>query len=300
MATNYNDEPTEPDAASSPQVSPLGPTIPWVPNAAGAAGAQQDQTIPYNQTVPYPGPYAPPVGGTPTVADPSPAPPFPAPQQWPGTTYPYAPPVVYPRPAPVVAPAPTMVAAPAVRVATRSRPAPSAPVQRVWRLLPLPHILLGIGFILLLAALNIPWGATADGTLVYPQSFPIPFFSDQPDAAGQLAQAIVTTVGMFSLALAGMNYLLMFLNWLVRPIGAAGCATVLLMPLMITLMFVLFVVDGGALIFGAFDPLAGVALAPWQQGFTLTGPHAEIGYYAWYTGVILNAAGMFTQPFVRR
>jgi hypothetical protein len=167
-------------------------------------------------------------------------------------------------------------------------------------LLPAPHILLFVGLILLLAAVNIPWGATADGTLVYAQSFPIPFLSDQPDSAAQLAQSIVTGVVVFSLALAGMNYLLTGLNWLARPLGMAGCATVLLMPLMLGLMFLLLLADGSALIFGAFDPLAGVALAPWQPGFTLNGAHAELGYYAWYSGVILNAAGMLTQPFVKR
>lgn len=153
---------------------------------------------------------------------------------------------------------------------------------------------------LLLAAISIPWGATAGGTLIYARSFSIPLISDQPDASGQLAQSIVTAVAMFSLTLVGINYILTFLNWLARPIGMAGCATALLMPLMLTLMLLLLIVDGGALVFGAFDPLAGVALLPWQPGFTLNGAHAELGYYAWYTGVILNAAGMFTQPFVRR
>ncbi len=316
MATNFNDAPTEPDLSPPPQVPPLGPTIPWTPNAAGAAGAQS------GQTVPYPGPYVPMGGGgsfaPPTVANPQPVypvyPPL-APQQWPGATSQNAPTVVNPQPAPLVpqapawgptprspapasAPAPRVQPTPAASVPRTS--APSAPIERVWRLLPLPHILLGVGFILLLAAVNIPWGATADGTLVYAQSFPIPFLSDQSGAAGQIAQSVVAGVGMFSLTLAGMNYVLTFLNWLARPIGAAGCATALLMPLMLTLMAALLIIDVGALIFGAFDPLVGVALAPWQPGYSLTGAHAELGYYAWYTGVVLNAAGMFTQPFVRR
>ncbi len=253
----------------------------------------------------------------PTAANPSPAYPVPAPQQWPGGASPIAPTVVNLQPAPRRAPpwgsrsgSPIAAPFPAPRAAPRPLPAasapaprvstPSTPAQRVWRLLPLPHILLGVGLILLMAALNIPWGATAGGTLVYAQSFSIPFFSNQPDVAAQLAQDVVTSAGVLSLALAGLNYLLTGMNWLARPIGVAGCATALFMPLMLSLMFLLLMVDGGALIFGAFDPLAGVALAPWQQGFTLNGAHAELGYYAWYTGVILNAAGMFTQPFVRR
>ena len=316
MPTNFNDAQTEPDPTPPPHfVPPLGPTIAWDPNATKAAGWQPGQPPPYSATIPYPGPYAPPGGGGPLaplpIAYPNPAHPAPAPQQWPGGASPNAPTVVNPQPAPIWAPvrAPA-VSVPAPRAAPRTRPAVSAPAprvsvlsipaQRVWRLLPLPHILLGVGLILMMAALNIPWGATAGGTLVYAQSFSIPFFSDQPGVASQLAQDIVTSAGLLSLSLAGLNYLLTGMNWLARPIGGAGCATALFMPLMLCLMFLLLLVDGGALIFGAFDPLVGVALAPWQQGFTLNGAHAELGYYAWYTGVILNTAGMFTQPFVRR
>lgn len=313
MATNFNDAQTEPDMTPPPQVPPLGPTIPWTSNAAGTAGAQS------GQTVPYPGPFAPQGGGgpfaAPTVANPQPMYPSPMPLPWPGATSQNAPTVVNPQPAPLAPQAPAWgptprSPAPASAPAPRARPASaasvprtsssSAPVERVWRLLPLPHILLGVGFILLLAGLNIPWGATAGGTLIYAQSFPIPFFSDQSGVAEQLAQMVVVGIGVISLALAGMNYVLTFLNWLVRPLGVAGCATALLMPLMLTLMLALLIIDGAALIFGAFDPLAGVALAPWQSGYSLNGAHAELGYYAWYTGVILNAAGMFTQPFVRR
>ena len=159
---------------------------------------------------------------------------------------------------------------------------------------------MGVGVILLMAALNIPWGVTSGGSLVYAQSFPIPGFSDQPDAAAQLTQDILTGVAVFSIGLAGLNYFLTLLNALVRPIGGAGCATALLMPVMLSLVALLVIVDGGAFVFGAFDPLAGVVAAPWQQGFTLNGAHAELGYYAWYTGVVLNLVGALTQPFVRR
>lgn len=296
MATNFNDAPTDPDVTPQ-RAAPLGPTIPWNPNVGRAAGAQLGQTAPYSPTVPYPGPPAPPHGGgpsgPPTVANLQPAPPLPAPPQWPAGVGPNAPTIVNPPPTPAGPQAPAWGLAP--RLST-----PSTPARRVWKLLPLPHILLGVGFVLLLAGLNIPWGATTDGMLVYAQSFQIPFLTDQPGAAEQLAQTLVTAVGVFSLTLAGMNYVLTFVNWLSRPMGVAGCATALLMPLMLILMLLLLIVDGGALIFGAFDPLAGVALAPWQTGFTLNGAHAELGYYAWYTGVILNAAGMLTQPFVRR
>ncbi len=310
MATNFNDAPTDPDV-TPPYIPPREQTIPWDPNMAGGRTAQ---TFPDSPTISYPTPYAPPA-----APNSPPAPSAPAPRQWPGSTDQNAPTVVNPQLAPVApqaparAPAPRTppaAPAPAPRRPAPARPAPyspkrgastlSAPVHRLWRLLPLPHALLGLGFLLLLAALNIPWGATSGGTLVYAQSFPIPFFSGQPDAAGQLAQLIVTAVAIFSLTLAGMNYVLTFLNWLSRPIGMAGCATALLMPLMLIMMLLLLIVDGGALVFGAFDPLAGAALAPWQAGFTLLGAHAELGYYAWYTGVILNTAGMFTQPFVRR
>lgn len=311
MGTNFNDAPTDPDVIPQPPaVPPLGPTIAWDPNATQAAGAQPGQVSPYSPTLSYPGPYVPPgrVGpsGPQTITDPQ-QPAYPPPGQpvWPGFANPNAPTVVN---APLAPLAPIPAPRPAARPVPRTRPVASAPRApsysapnlRVRRLLPVPHILLFVGVILLMAAINIPWGATADGTLVYVQSFQIPFLSDQPDAAAQLAQSVVTGVAMFSLALAGMNYLLMGLNWLVRPLGVAGCATALLMPLMLGLMFLLLLVDGSALALGAFDPLAGVALAPWQPGFTLSGAHAELGYYAWYTGVILNAVGMLTQPFVKR
>ncbi|HEU0027608.1 MAG TPA: hypothetical protein VFQ25_10880 [Ktedonobacterales bacterium] len=316
MGTNFNDEPTDPDVIPQPPaIPPLGPTVAWDPNATRPAGGQLGQASPYSPnspTIPYPGPYAPPGAGgpssPPTITDPLPPyPPYPPATQprWVGFADPNAPTVVSPLPAPLAPrPAPRAAARPAPRtrpvVSAPRAPSYSAPNVRIWRLLPAPHILLFVGLILLFAALNIPWGATAEGTLLYAQSFQIPFLSDQPDASAQFAQSIVTSVAVFSLGLAGMNYLLTGLNWLARPLGMAGCATVLLMPLMLGLMFLLLLVDGSALVFGAFDPLVGVALAPWQPGFTLNGAHAELGYYAWYTGVILNAAGMLTQPFVKR
>lgn len=325
MPTDFSNAPTEPDPLApphpgSPIIPPMGSTVPWPRNPQPYA-----PPAPYNAAGPFgpptpPGqqPQQPPVpynwagysGGAPTVVDP----PLPTPH-WgggqPGGTATYNPPPPRP-PRPSTAPAPRAPAplpAPRPRPRTRpvSAPAPapraaarSIPVERVWRLLPIPHILLGVGMVLLLAALNIPWGETADGTLVYAQSFSIPFLSDQPEIAGQFAQNIVWSAGMLSLCLAGLNYFLTVVNWMLRPLRAMGCATVLLMPVMLILMGLLAVIEIGALLFGAFDPLAGIPLLPWQPGFTLAGAHAELGYYAWYTGVILNGAGMMTQPFVKR
>jgi hypothetical protein len=317
MATDFSNAPTEPDPLAPPQpgapiIPPMGSTVPWPPHPQPPA--------PYNAPGPFgppapPGqqpPPAPPVpynwasysGSAPTVVDP----PRPMPH-WgggqSGGTATYNP----PPPRPLTAPAPRPAPLPAPRPRPRTRPvsAPpprastrSIPVERVWRLLPVPHILLGVGMVLMLTALNIPWGQTADGTLVYAQSFPVPFLSDQPEIAGQFAQNLVWSAGMLSLCLAGLNYFLTIVNWMLRPLRAMGCATVLLMPLMLILMGLLAVIEIGALLFGAFDPLAGLPLLPWQPGFTLAGAHAELGYYAWYTGVVLNGAGMMTQPFVKR
>lgn len=311
MASDLNDAQTDPDVTPQPLGYPnIGTTIPYNPGAPRQAGAQPGQP-PYIPTIPYPGPLAPPAGwgppAAPTVPDPQAHFPAPAQQRWPG--YPG---FADPNAITVMTPAPARIPAamPAPRPVPRTRPVASAPAMRtppasapalrVWRLLPVPHALLGVGLVLLMAALNIPWGVTSGGTLVYAQSFPIPGLSDQPDAAAQLVQDVVSSAALLSLALAGLNYFLTFLNFLARPFRMAGCATALLMPVMLSLMALLLIVDIGALVFGAFDPLAGVALMPWQAGFSLNGAHAELGYYAWYVGVILNAAGMLTQPFVRR
>jgi hypothetical protein len=261
------------------------------------------------QTVPYPAPQpAPGPPGAPTQTQTPLAPLAQVPVHWPGYGPAAAPTVVdpplpkHPRPKPVTRPA-TRPPAPRTRPVSAPAPriaAPSVPIGRVWRLLPLPHVLLGVGMVLLLAALNIPWGATADGTLVYAQSFTLPFLSDQPEVAGQFAQNIVESAGLLSLALAGLNYFLTLANWMTRRMGVAGCGTCLLFPVMLILMALLGAVDLGALTFGAFDPLASAVVWPWQPGFTLVGAHAELGYYAWYSGVVLNACGMLTQPFVRR
>ena len=270
MPTNFNDAQTEPDVAPSPPpVPPLGPTIPWDPNATQTAAGQPGQPPPYSPTIPYPGPYAPPAGGgpfappgagrppmQPTAANPSPAYPVPAPQQWPGGASPIAPTVVNPQPAPRRAPHGARDRArqsrrpSPLRVRRRVRCPPPLRRRRACPRPPRPRS--GSGgccrcriscwvwdLFLLMAALNIPWGATAGGTLVYAQSFSIPFFSDQPDVASQLAQDVVTSAGLLSLALAGLNYLLTGMNWLARPIGVAGCATALFMPLMLCLMFLL-------------------------------------------------------------
>ncbi|HEX9039256.1 MAG TPA: hypothetical protein VF808_19910 [Ktedonobacterales bacterium] len=290
MAADFSNAPTQPDPVPpGPVIPPMGAGAPW---GAGQPG----QTISYSPPQPLPGPYIPP-----TVTDQQPL--APIPYGWAGiadvTQTIVDPPVLAPRPP--MAPAPRAprytrpVSAPAPRAAARS-----VPVERVWRLLPFPHIMLGLGMVLLLAALNIPWGMTSDGTLVYAQSFSIPYLSDQPELAGQVAQNIVWSAGLLSLVLAGLNYFLTLINLALRPIRAGGCATVLLFPVMLLAMALLAGVDIGALIFGAFDPLAGVVLMPWQSGFTLVGAHAELGYYAWYAGIVLNAVGMATQPFVRR
>ena len=323
MPTDFSNAPTEPDPLApplSPVIPPMGSAVPWPASAQPPspwAGSQAGSTIPYNPPAQRTPPM-PPVpynwvgysGTAPTIVDPPLPPPIWGGAQTGGTAT-YNPPPQPPAPYAVPAPRPEQLPArlPAQRPNPRARqvsaPAPRAaprtiPVERVRRLLPLPHILLGVGMVLLLAALNIPWGATADGTLVYAQSFPIPFLSDQPEAAAQFAQNLVWSAGVLSLCLAGLNYFLTIVNWMLRPMRAMGCMTVLLFPVMLIFMALLGAVDLGALIFGGFDPLAGVALLPWQPGFTLAGAHAELGYYAWYAGVVLNGVGMVTQPFVKR
>jgi hypothetical protein len=151
----------------------------------------------------------------------------------------------------------------------------------------------------MLAALSMPWGVASDGTLVYPQSFVIPIFSDNtPQLAGQVAQNLVSAAAAFSLLLVGVNYFLKFINYLARSVGCAF--TVLLMPAIILMVIVLIGIDAAALAFGVLDPVANVPAWPWQPGFTLNGAHDELGYYVWYIGTILNFVGGLSQPFVRR
>jgi hypothetical protein len=197
-----------------------------------------------------------------------------------------------------VAPISAPPAAPAFAPAATATPAHAT---RFWQFFPAPHLLIGAGLLLMIVALNIPWGVTGDGTLLYARSFSIPYLSTgTPDLAAQVAQNIVSGVAALSIVLVALNYFLKFVNALTKPVGCAGAGTCLLMPAMILLVLILIGIDGGALIFGAFDPLAGVPAWPWQSGFSLHGAHDELGFYAWYTGIVLNLAGGFSQPFVRR
>lgn len=324
MATDFNNAPTEPDIfpPGGPGGAPLGSTVPYPPNA----GPQATQFMSPDPTVAYPGPiYTPPGQNLPPTQTQLPQWPTPGAPHGPGGSNaqqarpapiapaPYQPPVSAP-PVPVRRPYQAPISAPAPRPVKPTRrvpaisapppapyaPAPAAPLGRGWlRLPPLPHLMVGAGLLLMFIALTIPWGAASDGTLIYPQSFTLPYLSDNaPQLAAQVAQNLVSAAAAFSLLLVGVNYFLKLINYLAR---SAGCAfTILLMPAIILMAIILIGVDVGALVFGVFDPVASVPAWPWQSGFSLNGAHDELGYYFWYIGAVLNLAGGASQPFVRR
>lgn len=203
--------------------------------------------------------------------------------------------------------APVAVAPPPQRqVATRTS-APrgyAAPAQaaarpgRFSRWIPLPHTLLVVGVLLLLLATRLPWGVDDSGNLVMLQSVTVPAFSTMGGDGSALAAAynLMSVVGGLSAGLLFFNAILSGINRALRGGCLAGCIVAPLYPILLALTACLLVAQ---IVAAGFGGLGGLALTQ-QIGMGAAGmAHYELGYYVWYTGLILNVAGMLGELVVR-
>lgn len=163
------------------------------------------------------------------------------------------------------------------------------------------HALLLIGVGLLYLATYLPWAVSASGALVMLQSAGIP----TPTASGgvtalQAADDLIAVMLVCSLGLLSFNAILRGLHALLGGGCFGGCAVSLFYPILLALIFSLAAVIALAAGFGGYGPLSQLPLV---SGYGLGGlgaAHYELGYYTWYTGLIVNAVGMFGQFVVWR
>jgi hypothetical protein len=170
------------------------------------------------------------------------------------------------------------------------------------RWIPLPHTLLLLGVALLLVATYLPWGVDASGDIIMLQTASVPALAGQGSngTALQVAYDLIATVGGLSVALLLSNVFLSGLNKLLGRGCVAGCVITPLYPILLALIVALVVAQALAAGFGG---LGALAQAPGAQSYGLAGlsvAHYEPGYYIWYTGIILNVAGMFGEMVVWR
>jgi hypothetical protein len=155
---------------------------------------------------------------------------------------------------------------------------------------------------LLFIATLLPWGVDSSGALITLKATSIPALSTQSGdgSALQVAYDLAGAVGVLSLALLLSNVFLSGLNRLLGRGCVAGCAIVPLYPILLALLVALLVAQ---VLAAGFGGLGALAQAPGAQSYGLAGlgvAHYELGYYAWYTGLILNVAGMLGELVVWR
>jgi hypothetical protein len=155
---------------------------------------------------------------------------------------------------------------------------------------------------LLLLATRLPWGVDSSGEVIMLQSASIPALATQggDGTALQAAYNLIGAIGVLSAGLLLFNVILSGLNKLLGGGCMAGCAMVPLYPILLALIGLLIVAQVLAAGFGGLGALAQV---PAAQSYGMAGlgvAHYELGYYVWYTGLILNVAGMLGEFVVRR
>lgn len=324
------------NSAPTPRAQPAPPPYPPIAPAAQPprAPAPGDQTVTFHGAIPANEPPTVALPPTPPTYPAYPAypgayPAYPAPQPpgapWPGQpglASPNAPTVYHPQPsapAPIPAPLPAPLPAP-IPAPRRAAPPSSAPARpqprsqarpmtqarsrpRARRGLPIPwpHTLLLVGVALLFLATLLPWGVDGSGALVSIQTATVSSVIAQANGSAlQVANSLVGAVAVLSVALILLNVILLGLNTGLRALGAPGCATLLFSPALLALIALLLIVDvaaagfGGQGDLGQFITIAGLGPGP------LGGAHRELGFYAWYAGIALNALGTFGQLGVRR
>lgn len=291
MADDFNSAPTP---AGTPVPHPQQPQPGYAPPAYNpmqppAAPASPDSTMTYYGQPPSP-------QDQPTVT-------MPDPQPWqgrPDAASPYAPTVLSaPRPQRGYPPRQYVPSAPApVRVASRPRAVPMlAPARRRW--ISLPHTLLIAGVLLMLLATVLPWGVDGSGNLVTLQGATIPALGTQSgdQSAAQVAYQLLSAIGTLSAGLLFANLVLSGLN---RALGGrclAGCIVLPFYPILLALIACLLIVQ---VLAAGFGGLGGLAVTQ-QFGMGAAGvAHYEPGYYVWYTGLILNVAGMLGEAIIWR
>lgn len=166
------------------------------------------------------------------------------------------------------------------------------------RWIPLPHTLLVVGVLLLLLATRLPWGMDGSGNLVTLQSVTVPALSSTGGDGSALTAAfnLISVIGVLSGALLFFNAILSGINRALRGGCLAGCIVAPLYPILLALTGCLLVAQ---LVAAGFGGLGGLALTQ-QLGMGAVGvAHYELGYYAWYTGLILNVAGMLGELVIR-
>ncbi len=155
---------------------------------------------------------------------------------------------------------------------------------------------------LLLVATFLPWGVDSSGNIIMLQTTSVPALAGQSGAGSalQVAYDVIAGVGALSVALLLSN---VFLNGLHRLLGrgcVAGCVITPLYPILLALIVALVAAQTVAAGFGG---LGALAQAPGAQSYGLAGlgvAHYELGYYVWYTGIMLNVLGMFGEMVVWR
>jgi len=133
------------------------------------------------------------------------------------------------------------------------------------------------------------------------QTASIPALSAQSGGSAlQIADELVGAVGTLS---AGLLFFNLIVSGAVRLLGGgclAGCLLAPFYPILMALGALLALVIVLAAGFGGFGALGQI---PVVQSYGLGGlgaAHYEPGYYIWYTGLMLTAAGMLGELVVWR
>jgi hypothetical protein len=170
------------------------------------------------------------------------------------------------------------------------------------RWVPLPHTLLLLGVALLLLATYLPWGVDASGNLIMLQTAGVQSLPNQDGGttAAQVAYNIITVVGGLSVAMLLSNAVLSGLHRLLGRGCFAKSFTALFYPILIALGVTLLIAEALAAGFGGISALAQIPAAQSYGVAGLSLARYELGYYVWYTGIMVNVAGMLGELVVWR
>ncbi len=168
--------------------------------------------------------------------------------------------------------------------------------------LPIAHIILVVGVLVMGFALSQAWGVAADGTAVYIRDFTNARIQqtagvDTGALAVKTANFLFGAVVVLSAVLILFNLVVTLLN---KIIGLSGCATLLFFPVLwgaATLLFIVLVAAAG---FAGVGSLGNLPLVR-DHGFAIaTVAHHAIGFYAWCGGIVAVFIGMLGQLALRR
>ena len=142
---------------------------------------------------------------------------------------------------------------------------------------------------------------SASGALIMLQGATIPALVSQGDGSAlQMAYNLIGVDGTLSLGLLLSNVVLSGLN---RALGGrclSGCVVIPLYPILLSLIPLLLLAQALTAGFGGMGALGQISVV---QSYGLGGlgaAHYELGYYVWYTGLMLNVLGMLGELIVWR